>query len=91
MITIPPGFKTSEGILSTLAAVLAGLVAMKWVPINVSVALQADAVKAIPLITGLYAIARGITKIGKPAVTPTSGGTAPATLPPSEADQAPGL
>lgn len=77
MSTVKPGYKTTEGWLSLLALILSTLVALKWVPLTVSTTVQADAVKAIPLISGLYAIARGITKHG---ATPAPAPPVPVTI-----------
>lgn len=59
-----PGYRTTEGWLSLLAFICSCLVATKAVPVNVSTAVQADAVKALPVIAVGYAIARSIAKVG---------------------------
>lgn len=65
-----PGFKTTEGWLSALAFACSCLVAVKAVPVNVSTVVQADAVKALPVIAVGYAIARSIAKVGWKATVP---------------------
>lgn len=64
LASFKPGYKTTEGWLSLLAFIGSCLVAVKAVPVNVNTAVQADAVKAIPVIAVGYAIARSIAKLG---------------------------
>ncbi len=61
---LKPGYKTTEAWLSLLAFICSTLVAVKAVPVTVSTVVQADAVKALPVIAVGYAIARSIAKIG---------------------------